>query len=74
MGVFSRQMLRWALLGTALVFFVLGGPFQAGAVEVGEPAPDFKLPSTRGIDMSLGDFRGKKWVFLEFYGGDFHPS
>ena len=68
-------MLSWALLGTALaVSSVLGDPPKAAAVEVGESAPDFKLPSTRGIDMSLGDFRGKKWVFLEFYGGDFHPT
>jgi peroxiredoxin len=43
-------------------------------VEVGEPAPDFKLPSTSGVDIALSDFRGKKWVFLEFYGGDFHPT
>ena len=75
MRVLGRRMLTWMLVVLALaVFFVLGGPFPAGAVEVGEPAPDFKLPSTRGVDMALGDFRGKKWVFLEFYGGDFHPS
>jgi peroxiredoxin len=36
--------------------------------------PDFKLPSTSGVDIGLADFRGKKWVFLEFYGGDFHPT
>ena len=44
------------------------------AVEVGEKAPDFKLPSTTGVDISLGDFRGKKWVFLEFYGAAFVPT
>jgi hypothetical protein len=70
MGVFSRRILGWALLVTALV----GGPSRAEAVEVGEPAPDFKLPSSKGVDISLSDFRGKKWVFLEFYGGDFHPT
>jgi len=46
----------------------------AWAVEVGEKAPDFKLPSTTGLDISLNDFRGKKWVFLEFYGSDFTPT
>ena len=56
-----------------LVLIVLG-PGSARAVEVGQPAPDFRLPSTTGGEISLGDFRGKKWVFLEFYGGDFHPS
>jgi hypothetical protein len=73
MRVFSGRMLRGILLGVVLAVF-LGGSGPAGAVEVGEPAPDFKLPSTRGVDISLSDFRGKKWVFLEFYGGDFHPT
>ena len=46
----------------------------ARAIEVGEPAPDFRLPSTFGNDISLSDFRGKKWVLLEFYGNDFSPT
>jgi peroxiredoxin len=45
----------------------------AGDIRV-ETGPDFKLPSTSGVDIGLADFRGKKWVFLEFYGGDFHPT
>jgi len=46
----------------------------AWAVEVGEKAPDFKLPATTGLDISLSDFRGKKWVLVEFYGSDFAPT
>ena len=46
----------------------------AWAIEVSDKAPDFKLPSTNGVDISLNDFRGKKWVFLEFYGGAFVPT
>ena len=46
----------------------------ARATEVGEPAPNFRLPSTFGSDISLSDFRGKKWVLLEFYGADFSPT
>ena len=46
----------------------------AAAVEVGQPAPDFTMPSTMGTDISLNDFRGKKWVLLEFYGADFAPT
>ena len=46
----------------------------ARAVEVGEPAPAFTLASTTGGDISLSDFRGKKWVLLEFYGADFVPT
>ena len=43
-------------------------------IEEGEPAPDFTLASTTGADISLSDFRGKKWVLLEFYGADFVPT
>ena len=57
----------------ALTSIVLGSG-SAVAVEVGQPAPDFKLPSSTGNDVSLADFRGKKWVLLEFYGADFVPT
>ena len=46
----------------------------ARAVEVGDPAPDFTLPSTTGEAMSLSQFRGKKRVFIEFYTNDFVPT
>ncbi len=52
----------------------LGMAGGAWAVEVGDKAPDFKLPATTGVDISLSDFRGKKWVLVEFYGGDYHPT
>jgi peroxiredoxin len=59
----------------ALAVSAVGGAAQpAGAVEVGQPAPEFKLPSTTGLDIALSDFKGKKWVFLEFYGSDFTPT
>jgi peroxiredoxin Q/BCP len=41
---------------------------------VGEPAPDFTLPSTTGEEIRLSEFRGKKHVLLEFYGVDFAPT
>jgi hypothetical protein len=67
--------MSWALLVLALaVSSILGASRPAAAVEVGEPAPDFKLPSTNGDDISLGSFKGKRWVFLEFYGADFAPT
>ena len=46
----------------------------AWAVEVGDKAPDFKLPTTTGVDISLSDFRSKKWVLVEFYESDFAPT
>lgn len=62
-----------AIMALTVASVVLGsGP--AVAVEVGQPAPDFKLPSTTGTDISLADFRGKKWILLEFYGADFVPT
>jgi len=60
----------------ALVIGVIPGPplGVATAVEVGAPAPDFNLPATTGVNISLSEFRGKKWVLLEFYGADFAPA
>jgi AhpC/TSA family protein len=66
--------------GVVLLVVTLGlasiviGPAPARAVEVNQPAPDFRLPGTAGGEISLGAFRGKKWVFLEFYGADFAPT
>ena len=62
-------------LGFALaVCSIVVGPTSAAALEVGDRAPEFKLPSTDGADISLSDFRGKKLVLLEFYGADFQPT
>ena len=36
-------------------------------VRVGDPAPDFALPSATGEAVSLSDFRGKSEVVLYFY-------
>jgi peroxiredoxin Q/BCP len=40
------------------------------AVRVGDPAPDFTLPSATGEPVSLGDFRGRSEVVLFFYPKD----
>jgi peroxiredoxin len=50
-----------------------GAALQAAALEVGDKAPDFTLPSTTGEKISLSQFRGKKAVLLEFYGADYSP-
>ena len=68
-----KQAKNWFSLG----FLLAGTLAMAGggwAVEVEDKAPDFTLPSTNGVDISLSDFRGKKWVFLEFYGAAFVPT
>jgi AhpC/TSA family len=57
-----------------LAALLAGGLFMGGiasALEVGEPAPDFSLPSTTGEQVSLSQFRGKNLVLLEFHVNDF---
>ena len=71
----GRRACRRIFVGVALTMASIHAHAGAGtAVEVGQPAPDFKMPSTAGTDISLSDFRGKKWVLLEFYGADFVPT
>ena len=36
-------------------------------LKVGDLAPDFTLPNTKGEPVHLADFRGKKNVILAFY-------
>src|SRR6266576_2465351 len=45
-----------------LLACVLSLAGAAWAIEVGDKAPDFKLPATTGLDISLNDFSGKKWI------------
>jgi hypothetical protein len=61
------------LLSSMLLAGVLSGACLATAVEVGEKAPDFTLPSTTGKDISLSQFQGKQLVLIEFYGQDYSP-
>ena len=40
--------------------------YGEGGPEVGDPAPDFTLPTTKGAELALASFRGKKPVVLVF--------
>lgn len=73
MGMAARYLRGLLLVGVALAS-VLVVPGISLAVEVGEQAPDFTLPSTMGETISLNQFRGKHMVLLEFYGADFFPA
>ena len=57
-----------------LALALAGLPFAAAAVEVGDKAPDFNLPSTKGGNLKLSDYAGKKYVILQFYVLDFTPT
>ena len=72
-GLTKRLLMLCLLVFLFPLCHVTGIPV-ATASEVGEPAPAFTMPSTTGTDISLSDFRGKKWVLLEFYGADFAPT
>jgi AhpC/TSA family protein len=70
---FTNCQKSFLILGL-LLFSLLGTADVSSALDVGDKAPDFTLPSTNGVDISLSDFRGKKWVFLEFYAAAFVPT
>ncbi len=48
-------------------------PTMLLAVEVGDLAPDFELPSTKGGKLKLSSLRGKN-VLINFYILDFSPA
>ena len=60
------------MVSTTLARLLVTG--VALALEVGEKAPDFTLPSTMGEQISLSQFRGKQHVLLEFYVRDHGPT
>ena len=71
-------MRRIALVVVLVSTVLLGlgsvaSPAAAAGPAVGDKAPDFTLPATTGAPISLGQFRGKRIVLLEFYGADFNP-
>ena len=69
-GSVCCRIVRYNLLGfldRAQILFNKGGNMPA---EVGDVAPDFKLPSPDG-DVSLADYKGEKIVVLSFHVFDF---
>lgn len=68
-----RQCISNLVLVGMLLACLLMGVRETAALEVGEEAPDFTLPSTLGTEISLRQFRGKQHVLIEFYGDDFYP-
>lgn len=47
---------------------------ETKSVSVGDPAPEFELPSSSGETVRLSDFRGKSEVVLFFYPKDNTPG
>ena len=72
-GGSAMQRERWMLAAIfSLWLFVLPGAVTA--VEVGDKAPDFELPSTQGGKLRLSSLAGKQSVVIEFYVLDFTPG
>lgn len=63
-----------ALLTMLLLALSLAVPGPAAALEVGDRAPDFELPSTHGGTFRLSDLAGKKHLVIQFYVIDFTPT
>jgi peroxiredoxin len=70
MGLLLKYTMHLLWL-TVLLAGVFGVVSTTTALEVGEQAPDFTLPSTAGEQISLSQFRGKKLVLIEFHVSDF---
>ena len=45
----------------------MSDPATTSGPQVGEPAPDFTLPSTGGADVTLSSFKGDKSVLIAFF-------
>lgn len=59
-----------AIFLAGLIFFL---PMTIYAIEVGQKAPDFELPSTRGGTIKLSGLRGRN-VLINFYLTDYSPT
>jgi hypothetical protein len=69
----TRRATRHRVMVCLLLAGVLLSSTVATALDIGDPAPDFTLPSTTGQPISLSQFKGKKHVLLQFYTLDFNP-
>jgi hypothetical protein len=68
------ESVRKAFLASILALaFLLAAHDFSGALEVGQPAPDFELDSTQGGKLKLSSLKGKN-VLINFYGRDFDPT
>jgi peroxiredoxin len=62
------------LAAMILTLSLAGLSGTAAALEVGDKAPDFDLPSTKGGNLKLSSLAGKKSLVIQFYVLDFTPA
>lgn len=63
-----------SILAVVLSVALFAFPGLVAALEVGEKAPDFELPSTKEGKFKLSGQSGKKNVVVQFYVLDFTPT
>ena len=66
------RLLLWSLVATALVSLALVG--AAGALEVGQKAPDFALNGVDGKPVKLSDLTAKGPVVIYTFIAAFTPT
>jgi hypothetical protein len=66
----NRKLLSVAVLAVSLLLAASG---FAGALQIGEQAPDFELESSKGGKLKLSSLKGKN-VLINFYVLDFSPT
>ncbi len=69
MAISKRSAHVWLAAVFAALTYLQIGP--AHALNVGDKAPSFALPSSTGKETKLADFAGKKAVVIFFYIGAF---
>jgi len=69
-----RRPMRPLTCLLVLLSGLLLGVRSTAALDVGDQAPDFTLPSTTGEPISLHQFLGTKHLLIEFYVQAFGPT
>ena len=67
MKILSVVCMSAALAGTFAGTLAAQQSPPKTSLKVGDPAPDFTLPSTSGKPVHLADFKGKSAVVLAFF-------
>jgi len=70
----NRPANRHYLFAYLILIILAACSPDAFALDVGDQAPDFTLPSTLGDSISMHQFKGRKYVLIEFYSLDFNPT
>ena len=68
-----RSLKRALGLSLLSLAFLVATHGLSAALEVGQPAPDFELESTKGGKLKLSSLKGKN-VLINFYVLDFSPT